>query len=104
MVAFFVSAANIQDQDEGCTALEGGTQGLPFAAPAIADGGYQGEATAAELRAQANLPLEIAKRSGKIKGFAALPKRWIPRLRENLAHLRLARLLPQSQQKEHPMS
>ena len=43
----------------------------------IADGGYQGQATADAVRADAGLPLEIVKRSDKAKGFVLLPKRWI---------------------------
>ena len=43
----------------------------------IADGGYQGKATADAVRAEADIPLEIVKRSDKAKGFVLLPKRWI---------------------------
>jgi transposase len=44
---------------------------------AIADGGYQGAATAAEVMEAAGIPLEIVKRSDGQKGFKVLPKRWI---------------------------
>jgi transposase len=50
---------------------------FPSLARAIADGAYQGAATAAEVRTQADIPLEIVKRSDKVKGFVVLPKRWI---------------------------
>jgi len=50
---------------------------FPSLARAIADGAYQGAATAAEVRAQANIPLEIVKRSDAAKRFIVLPKRWI---------------------------
>lgn len=50
---------------------------FPSLARAIADSGYQGAATAAEVRTQADIPLEIVKRSDKVKGFVVLPKRWI---------------------------
>ena len=43
----------------------------------IADGGYQGAATAAEVMEQAGIPLEIVKRSDVVNGFVVLPKRWI---------------------------
>ena len=44
---------------------------------AIADGGYQGKATADEVQEVAGIPLEIVKRSDAAKGFYVLPKRWI---------------------------
>ena len=44
---------------------------------AVADGGYQGAATAAAVREDADLPLEIVKRSDTAKGFVVLPRRWI---------------------------
>ena len=50
---------------------------FPALARAIADGGYQGAATAVAVRAEARIPLEIVKRSDTAKGFTVLPKRWI---------------------------
>ena len=50
----------------------------PTLALAVADGGYQGAATAGAVREDAGLPLEIVKRSDTAKGFVVLPKRWIP--------------------------
>jgi len=44
---------------------------------AIADGGYQGKATADEVQEMAGIPLMIVKRSDAAKGFHVLPKRWI---------------------------
>ena len=44
---------------------------------AIADGGYQGAATADAVRTEAGIPLEIVKRSDDTAGFTVLPKRWI---------------------------
>jgi transposase len=75
MVSFFVSPANIQDRDAAAPLLKAARKMFPSLARAIADGGYQGEATATEVRTQAGLPLEIVKRSDK--GFVVLPKRWI---------------------------
>jgi transposase len=42
----------------------------------LADGGYQGRATADAVREAAGLPLEIVKRSDQ-PGFVVLAKRWI---------------------------
>jgi transposase len=50
---------------------------FPSLQKVIADGGYQGKATADEVMADAGIPLEIVKRSDTQKGFVLLPKRWI---------------------------
>lgn len=49
----------------------------PTLARVVADGGYRGEATATAVREDADLPLDIVKRSDAAKGFVVLPKRWI---------------------------
>lgn len=49
----------------------------PTLALAVADGGYQGAATASAVHHDAGLPLEIVKRSDKVAGFTVLPRRWI---------------------------
>lgn len=77
MTGFFVTPADIQDRDAAAPLLKVARKTFPSLARAIADGGYQGETTAADVRAQAGIPLEIVKRSDKVKGFAVLPKRWI---------------------------
>ena len=77
MVGFFVSPANVQDRDAAAQLLKAARKLFPSLARAIADGGYQGKATAAEVRVLADIPLEIVKRSDKVKGFVVLPKRWI---------------------------
>src|SRR5262249_14658685 len=76
MVAFFVSPGDIQDRNAVAPLLKLARRMFPSLARAIADGGYQGEATAAEVRAQAAIPLQIVKRPGKVKGCAVLTKRW----------------------------
>ncbi len=50
---------------------------FPSLARAIADGGYQGKATAQDVRAEAKIPFEIVKRPDTAKGFVLLPKSWI---------------------------
>lgn len=50
---------------------------FPKLTAAIADAGYQGAQTAAEVQAEAGMTLEIVKRSDAAKGFEVLPKRWI---------------------------
>jgi transposase len=50
---------------------------FPFIERLFADGGYQGPATAAAVRALGAWQLEIVKRSDQAQGFVALPKRWV---------------------------
>ncbi len=77
MVGLAVSPADIQDRDMIAPLLRIARRMFPSLARAIADGGYQGKATADEVRAEAKMPLEIVKRSDTAKGFVVLPKRWI---------------------------
>src|SRR5829696_8691123 len=56
---------------------EGGAGLFPFLERVIADGAYQGRATARAVRRAARARLEIVKRSDAAKGFVVLPKRWI---------------------------
>ena len=77
MVGLVVTPGDIQDRDAIAPLLKAARKMFPSLARAIADGGYQGAATASEVRAQANIPLQIVKRSDAAKGFVVLPKRWI---------------------------
>lgn len=71
-----VTPANIQDRDVIATLLEVARKTFPSLARALADGGYQGAATASAVLDQAGIPLDIVKRSDA-PGFHVLPKRWI---------------------------
>jgi transposase len=77
MVGLCVSPADIQDRDMIAPLLKIARRMFPSLARAIADGGYQGTATAVAVRIDAKIPLEIVKRSDTAKGFTVLPKRWI---------------------------
>jgi transposase len=57
--------------------LEGARRLFPFIERIFADGGYQGAATAAAVRALGRWELEIVTRADGVSGFAPLPKRWI---------------------------
>jgi transposase len=72
-----VHPANIQDRDGGLLVLKAVRRLFPFIERIFADGGYQGEATAAAVRALGPWQLEIVKRSDHTVGFEVLPKRWI---------------------------
>jgi transposase len=77
LINFCVTPASIQDRDMIAPLLKIARKRFPALAAALADGGYQGPATAAAVRQEAGLPLEIVKRSDTAKGFVLLPKRWI---------------------------
>lgn len=73
-----VTAANVQDRDGGIILLSTLCGRFPFLQQLFADSAYAGPifhtALAAILPA---LKTEIVKRSGQLKGFVVLPKRWI---------------------------
>ena len=77
MHALAVLPAHYQDRDVIAFLLKTATARLPSIVRAIADGGYQGAATADEVKTEAGIPLDIVKRSDQASGFHVLPKRWI---------------------------
>jgi transposase len=77
ITALVVTPADVQDRDVVASLMKAARQMFPSIEKAVADGGYQGPATAADVKAEANIPLEIVKRSDTAKGFVVLPKRWI---------------------------
>ena len=77
MINIAVSPADVQDRDMIAPLMAIARRRFSSLENVIADGGYQGKATADAVRADADLPLEIVKRSDKAKGFVLLPKRWI---------------------------
>ena len=77
MIGLAVTPGDIRDRDMIAPLLKKARKMFPSLTNALADGGYQGAATAAEVRADAGIPLKIVKRSDGTKGFTVLPKRWI---------------------------
>ena len=77
MINIAVSPADVQDRDMIAPLMAIARRRFSSLENVIADGGYQGKATADAVRAEADIPLEIVKRSDKAKGFVLLPKRWI---------------------------
>ena len=77
MLGVVVSPASVQDRDMIAPLLAVVCKQLPSLKRAMADGGYQGPATAASVEAMAGIPLEIVKLSDAAKGFKVIPKRWI---------------------------
>jgi transposase len=73
-----VQPANIQDRDGGLELLRALGERFPLLAKLFADGAYQGpqfRQGVAKVRPQ--LAPEIISRREQVKGFVALPKRWI---------------------------
>ena len=77
LTAIVVLPANVQDRDVIAALMKSARAMFPTISKVIADGGYQGAATAAAVLAEAGIPLEIVKRSDTAQGFVLLPKRWI---------------------------
>jgi transposase len=77
MLGIIVTPADVQDRDVIAPLLAVVREKLPTLERAMADGGYQGAATATAVDKMAGIPLEIVKRSDTAKGFKVIPKRWI---------------------------
>src|SRR5262249_62280976 len=77
MHALLVLPADIQDRNAAPFLLRTATARMPTLQRAVADGGYQGAATATAVEDEAGIPLEIVKRSDAAKGFHVRPQRWI---------------------------
>jgi transposase len=77
MHGLVVTPASIQDRDMIAPLMTVVRSMCATIQKSLADGGYQGAATAAEVLTLAGIPLEIVKRSDAAKGFVVLPKRWI---------------------------
>lgn len=73
-----VHRASIQDRDGGIMLLATLGERFPLLAKLFADGAYQGPVFRQALaKILPPLALEIVTRSDQVKGFVALPKRWI---------------------------
>jgi putative transposase len=73
-----VHAANIQARDGGIVLLSTLGKRFPLLAKLFADAAYQGPVFRQALaKVLPHLTLEIITRSDQMKGFVALPKRWI---------------------------
>jgi transposase len=77
VIGQLVTGANVQDRTAIAPLLKIAGRVFTQLERAIADGGYSGEATAAEVLEASGLPLEIVKRSDQQQGFKVLPMRWI---------------------------
>jgi hypothetical protein len=72
MHGLVVTPASIQDRDMIAPLMTVVRSMCATIQKSLADGGYQGAATAAEVLALAGIPLEIVKRSHAAKGFVLL--------------------------------
>lgn len=76
MLNLVVHPADVQDRDGSIRVLQAMRKLFPFTQRILADGGYQGPATAAAVRALGPWQIEIVKRCD-LHRFVVLPKRWI---------------------------
>jgi len=72
-----IQPASVQDRDGLLPILKEARRLFVFIKKILADGGYQGQATATAVAALGQWELEIVKRSDQAKGFVVLPMRWI---------------------------
>lgn len=73
-----VHPANTQDRDGGIALLTALAERFPLLAQLFADGAYQGpQFREGVAKVRPALAIEIVTRSDQVKGFVALPKRWI---------------------------
>lgn len=73
-----VHAANLQDRDGGIALLTALAERFPLLAKLFADGAYQGpQFREGVATVRPELAIEIVTRRDQVKGFVALPKRWI---------------------------
>src|ERR1035441_5097135 len=73
-----VTSASVQDRDGGIMLLATLFGMFPFLEKLFADSAYEGPIFHTALASiLPSLKTEIVKRSGQIKGFVVLPKRWI---------------------------
>lgn len=73
-----VQPANIQDRDGGIALLTALAERFPRLAKLFADGAYQGpQFREGVAKVRPELAIEIVTRRDQVRGFVALPKRWI---------------------------
>jgi transposase len=77
LINIAVTPADVQDRHMIAPLMAIAKKRFRSIKKAVADGGYQGQATADDVQAQARIALEIVKRSDTAIGFVLLPKRWI---------------------------
>src|SRR5262249_14343524 len=77
LINFAVSPGDVQDRNMIAPLLAIACKRFSSLEKAMADGGYQGKATADDVQEQAGIPLEIGKRSAAAEGVYVLPERCI---------------------------
>lgn len=71
-----VTAASVQDRDDGKRILDRLRTAMPSIPHVFADGGYAGRLVA-WARTVAGIVIEVVRRPADQRGFAALPRRWV---------------------------
>lgn len=87
-----ITAANVQDRDQLASVLAEVHKRNPWVTTAFVDGGYNGDEAQRAAFEASRIACTIVKRTDKrIKGFVALPKRWV--VERTFGWLNLARRL-----------
>ena len=77
LVAAQVHAADIQDRDGAPELLASIRASFPWLRHVFADGAYAGPKLKAALDGKGRWRIEVVKRSGTMRGFKPLPRRWV---------------------------
>lgn len=77
LVHAIIHSADIQDRDGAPIVLCDIRYSFPWLRHVFADGGYAGDKLKTALTKIGDWTIEIIKRSGRVKGFVVLPRRWV---------------------------
>lgn len=77
MLFVIVHGADVQDRDGAPDLLKAIRYRYPWLRHIFADGGYRGPKLRAALAGHGDWTIEIVERSGTVKGFELLPRRWV---------------------------
>jgi transposase len=77
LIFVLVHAADIQDRDGAVDVLAAIRHRFPWLRHVFADGGYAGDKLRGALADMGKWTIESITRSDTVKGFEALPRRWV---------------------------
>ena len=77
LVHAIVHSADIEDRDGAPLVLGDTRYSFPWLRHVFADGGFAGDKLKTALTEIGGWTIEVIKRSDRVKGFVALPRRWV---------------------------